>query len=405
MREHIVRICALDSLLFRDARPFANEPGALTARSLPIPMPNTVAGFLRTLIGNLQGADWAKVDREHIFSEPEVRGPLPMLHDSFVLHAPADALVLPGNSDGAPPRIERLLPAMNLTEGEGCDIPNYHYGLRPLPSPALEKPLSGYTYWCWNNLRDWLEGNTPSELTKIEPPPIDRRTHVAIDPETGVAQEGNLFTVEYRTYEVPASARNGNGLVEWSFVAKVYTEYEGDICGTGAFGGERRLAYVKPYDQWLDCPESLRERLRTARYVRMYLATPAQFTHGWRPGWLREENQNNPPRLVGTPPDLNGLQLRLVAAAVPRRVPVSGWNLRYSQRGPRPVQWCVPAGAVYFFEVLRGDPSILAEKGWLHSVSDGKEQNGRSENGDRPRQAGFGLALWGVWNPNTGGES
>jgi hypothetical protein len=83
---------------------------------------------------------------------------------------------------------------------------------------------------------------------------------------------------------------------------------------------------------------------------------------------------------------------------------VSGWNMRRSQFGPRPVRWCVPAGAVYFFEVLEGDPSILADKGWLHPVSDGKEQNGRDDNGDRPRQAGFGLALWGVWNPNDGGN-
>lgn len=404
MPEHIVRIRALDSLLFRDARPFANEPGALTARSLPIPMPNTVAGFLRTLIGNLQGVDWETVDRERIFSEPEVRGPLPMLHDSFVLPAPADALVLPAHAEDAPPRVARLLPAMNLPEGEGCDIPDYHCGLRPLPPPALEKPLTGYTYWRWDDLRVWLEGDTPSHLTKVEPPPIDRRTHVAIDPAKGVAQEGNLFTVEYRTYEVPASVRNGNGLHEWSFVAKVHTQYKGEIRGIGAFGGERRLAYVEPYNQWLHCPESLRERLRTARYVRMYLATPAQFTHGWRPGWLCEKNQNGSRSLEGTPPGLEGLTLRLMAAAVPRRVPVSGWNLRYSQRGPRPVQWCAPAGAVYFFEVLQGDPSILADQGWLHPVSDGKEQNGRFDNGDRPRQAGFGLALWGVWNPNSGGE-
>jgi CRISPR-associated protein Cmr3 len=179
----------------------------------------------------------------------------------------------------------------------------------------------------------------------------------------------------------------------------VRTEFAGVIGGVAPFGGERRLASVEPYDRWLTCPDSLREKLRTARYVRMYLATPAQFTCGWRPGWLRKENQSAPPRLVGTPPDLDGLTLRLVAAAVPRRMAVSGWNMRRSQFGPRPVRWCVPAGAVYFFEVLQGDPSILADKGWLHPVSDGKEQNGREDNGDRPRQAGFGNRALGRLEP------
>jgi CRISPR-associated protein Cmr3 len=403
MREHIVRIRALDSLLFRDGRPFANEPGALTARSLPIPPPNTVAGFLRSLIGNLKGVDWAEIDAKRIFSEPEVRGPLPMRGDEFVLPTPADALVLPAQSEGAPPRVLPLLPELTLGDGEGCDLPDYYYGLRPLPPPRSEKPEKGYAFWRWDELRQWLEGETPSPLTKIEPPPVDRRTHVAIDPETGVAQEGNLFTVEYRAYETPAP-KPGEPPTEWSLVAQVRTNFEGVIGGVAPFGGERRLASVEPYDRWLTCPDSLREKLRTARYVRMYLATPAQFTCGWRPGWLRKENQSAPPRLVGTPPDLDGLTLRLVAAAVPRRMAVSGWNMRRSQFGPRPVRWCVPAGAVYFFEVLGGDPSILADKGWLHPVSDGKEQNGRDDNGDRPRQAGFGLALWGVWNPTDGGN-
>lgn len=396
MKEHIVRIRALDSLLFRDGRPFGNEPGALTARSLPIPPPNTVAGLLRTLIGNLKGVDWDEIDRNHIFSEPDVYGPLPMRGDEFVLPAPADALVV-----GEPPRVVRLLPEMSLRDGEGCDLPDYHYGVRPLlaAAPEKEKPVRGYAFWRWDELSQWLESKTPQSLTKIAPPPIDRRTHVGIEKSTGVAEEGNLFTVEYRAYEECASDAS---LVEWSLVAKVRTDYTGVISGVAPFGGERRLAYIKPCTRWLECPPSLHDKLRAARYVRMYLATPAYFTHGWLPGWLQKQNQNGAPRIVGTPPELEGLTLRLIAAAVPRRTAISGWSLRPSRFGPRPVQWYAPAGSIYFFKVLEGDPSILADRGWLHSVSDGKYQNGREDNGDRPRQAGFGLALWGVWEPQGG---
>jgi CRISPR-associated protein Cmr3 len=387
MREHIVRIRALDSLLFRDGRPFANEPGALTARSLPIPPPNTVAGFLRSLIGNLKGVDWAEIDAKRIFSEPEVRGPLPMRGDEFVLPAPADALVLPAQSEGAPPRVLPLLPELTLGDGEGCDLPDYYYGLRPLPPPRSEKPEKGYAFWRWDELRQWLEGETPSPLTKIEPPPVDRRTHVAIDPSKGVADEGNLFTVEYRAYE-ERTEQPGESPVEWSLVAQVRTEYAGVIGGVAPFGGERRLASVEPYDRWLTCPDSLREKLREARYVRMYLATPAQFTCGWRPGWLRKENQSASPRLVGTPPDLDGLTLRLVAAAVPRRTAVSGWNMRKSQFGPRPVRWCVPAGAVYFFEVLGATPaSSPTRAGCTPSATASNRTDARTTATDPDKQA------------------
>jgi CRISPR-associated protein Cmr3 len=226
---------------------------------------------------------------------------------------------------------------------------------------------------------------------------------VGIDPISGVADEGMLYTVEYRAYEQLEERDGQLSHSEWSLVARVRTEWNGEIAGVGAFGGERRLAYVEPYPRWLECPEPLKQALQGARYVRMTLVTPAVFECGWRPAWLQKVNGDGNPRLVGSPPALNGVKLRLVAAAVPRRTAVSGWSLRTVCFGPRPLNWCAPAGSVYFFEVLEGDPALLAERYWLEPVSDGKEQNGRPENGDRPREAGFGLALWGVWNPTNGG--
>ncbi|MCX7925634.1 MAG: type III-B CRISPR module-associated protein Cmr3 [Fimbriimonadales bacterium] len=398
-----VRIRALDSLLFRDGRPFAAEPGALTARSLPIPPPNTVAGFLRTLIGERKGVDWEYIARERIYSEPVVRGPLPMLNDEFVLPAPADALVVSAAEDGAP-RVLRLAPdADTLREGEGCDLPEYHYGMRPLVVPTNEKLAAGYTFWRWAELQQWLCGEVPHPLTRIPPPETETRAHVGINPATGVADEGMLYTVEYRTFENVEVQEGHLVYSEWSFVAQVQTEWEGAIAGVGALGGERRLAFVEPFHQWLECPEPLKRRLKHARCVRMYLATPAIFECGWKPGWIQKVNGEGEPRLIGTPPGLEGITLRLVAAAVPRRTAISGWSLRFNRFGPKPVNWCAPAGSVYFFEVVEGDPGVLAEKCWLESVSDGKEQNGRAENGDRAREAGFGLALWGVWNCDEGG--
>ncbi|MFN7019290.1 MAG: type III-B CRISPR module-associated Cmr3 family protein [Fimbriimonadales bacterium] len=395
-----VRIRALDSLLFRDGRPFAAEPGALTARSLPIPMPNTIAGFLRTLIGERKGLNWEEIAREGVSWEPAVRGPLPMLDEEFVLPAPADALVLPGEAEGDPPRVLQLTPE-SLRDGEGCDLPEYDHGLRPLVAPTNEKLASGYAFWRWEELQAWLLGNKPDRLTRVPPPEVDRRTHVGIASHTGTADEGMLYTVEYRTYESLQAREDKLTLSEWSLVAQVQINSQDEIGGVGALGGERRLAYVEPYDRWLECPNPLQHALQNACYVRMYLATPAIFTYGWRPGWIREKNSGGTPQLIGAPPGLNGIALRLVAAAVPRRVAVSGWNLRIDCYGPKPVRWCAPAGSVYFFEVVDGNASLLTTEGWLISVSDSVEHGGRPDNGDR--EAGFGLALWGVWNPSQGG--
>jgi len=244
--------------------------------------------------------------------------------------------------------------------------------------------------------------------TRVEEPPRDPRVHVGIDDTTGTSQEGMLYTVEYRAFEqsVPPEPRSAGApsRYEWSFVARVRTERSlGELHGVGTLGGERRLVWVEPYNGWLECRQELKDAIKQAKYGRMVLATPAIFSKGWLPGWLQEEEMGGSRALIGCPPTMasTGLKLRLIGAAVPRRVPVSGWSLRRSGYGPKPVRWCAPAGAVYFFEVVAGDSAKLVD-GWLQPVSD---TNLGHESGTRYCESGYGLALWGVWTPETGGVS
>ncbi|MGB9618953.1 MAG: type III-B CRISPR module-associated Cmr3 family protein, partial [Armatimonadota bacterium] len=127
-------------------------------------------------------------------------------------------------------------------------------------------------------------------------------------------------------------------------------------------------------------PEGIQQCLAEAKRVRMVLATPAFFTEGWKPGWLNGD-------LVGSPPG-SSLRLKLVGACVERWRPVSGWSLE-PPRGPKAIRRMVPAGSVYFFEVVENGASGLNSL-WLESVSD--EEQARND--------GFGLALWGLWNPH-----
>jgi CRISPR-associated protein Cmr3 len=125
----------------------------------------------------------------------------------------------------------------------------------------------------------------------------------------------------------------------------------------------------------------VRQALSSASKIRMVLATPAVFSDGWKPAWLDES-------LVGTPPGANGA-LKLVGMSIERWRAVSGWslaNLPNQPRGPKPVKRVVPTGGVYFFEVIDGSASELADR-WLEPVSDDEQD----------RRDGFGLAVWGTW--------
>ena len=63
---------------------------------------------------------------------------------------------------------------------------------------------------------------------------------------------------------------------------------------------------------------------------------------------------------------------------------LSGWDLM--ARKPRAVRRLVPAGAVYWFEIVQGDAEAIARL-WLAPLAD-REQD---------RLDGFGLALPGLW--------
>lgn len=378
MSETIVRIRGLDTLLFRDGRPFSDEPGAFSARTLRTPLPGTIAGFLRTRIGNKNGKEWDQNKADQV-KKIEVAGPILKLNDNPVFHAPADALVYKDEVDGNKLKVMCLRPLKDSPKT--TNIPD---GMLPMEVTADAKPEPDYNFWTWQDMQTWLlhasGDNFPIPKEKIKGLPLEERVHVEIS-ELGTSEEGKLFSAQFlgfEEYKWEERRKTENG---WSLIAKVETS-QADPIGVGQLGGESRPAIVESgsESEWPACPDELKNTLSSAKHVRMILVTPAIFASGWKPGWL---NGNN----TGCPPSVTGCTLKLVAAAVKRREPVSGWD--YLHKQPKPVRWMVPAGSVYFFEI-QGNPGFPVEQAWLRPVSDNSLDSAD----------GYGLSLWGIWNYN-----
>jgi len=378
MNSQMVRIRGIDSLLFRDGRPFGAEIGSLSARTLSCPYPATVTGFVRTFLGNRMLIDWNR--REDILRvlAIAVYGPLLERNGEAVFHAPADALITGTRKE---PSVFALRPWQDLPEHAGCDLPKH---LVPLRVDTDEKPVKGYEYWDGASLMRWLESADGSGFTPPQPVgkmDVEQRTHVAIDDEKGTSAQSLLYSVEYLSFERYRWGKNGSR-ERWALLARLESdEYLSLARGVGLLGGEKRLALLEPAEDscWPTCSETLRRALSQSGRVRMFLATPAIFEGGWKPGWLNG-------KLEGYPPCARDMKLRLVAAAVKRRGAVSGWSYRQDRQQPKPLRLLAPAGSVYFFEVLDGDPVALAEA-WLRPVSDDVHD----------RRDGYGLVLWGIW--------
>jgi CRISPR-associated protein Cmr3 len=382
MPQTFVKIRGIDPLLFRDGRPFTNADGGLTAVSVPLPRPTTLAGFVRTQIGNAKrdtvpGWKWDEDNCKYVH-DVAIHGPLLMRSvgengaDEVLFSTPLDAIV---TQDG---EVIRLTPDTENKEGGGCDLPE---GLLPLV-PARdfkEKPGKGYHYWTKSQMMAWLEGKRLDKIAPISGLPRDERVGIAINDKTNTTLEGMLYTVQLRGFE------ENNTL--YSLLAKVKKRDEDRIASVGRLGGEQRLTSLEECldtpDHWPRCHESLKAKLANTTRIKLTLATPAVFTHGWKPEWVEKAGKQT--GADNLPGGFDAIQFKLIAAAVGRREAISGWCLREGTK--RNVRWMVPAGSTYFFEVT-GDTSLLHEKCWLKPVSDTQ----------RDRTDGLGLALWGTWD-------
>jgi CRISPR-associated protein Cmr3 len=369
-------------MLFRDGRPFAAFAGA-TANSLPWPYPSTVAGALRTWLGNAAGWDWKGNGPERA-RQVMVKGPLvvsQLAKETPCVYVPSPADAWLGEDAEAPQPLRRL----TLAPGQGAIRP--HPQLSLLAPPANRKAKPGAPLWSLSLALKWLIPNhrdpwPPLAFPAVEmEPPLARRVHVSVDAATRTAREGRLFTIEERWYpEGPSHAKSAQSHDSRSMALLARLEAEAPDASLSRhvfLGGERGVAWVDRVDGlWPQCPQELSEALRAARFLRMWLVTPVAFRKGWLPGWVDEG-------LVGSPPSQPELRLRLLATALPRRTSIGGFDV---ERGrPKPLRLATAAGAVYIFERLDGEPA--AHRLWLESVADDEQD----------RRDGFGLALWGPW--------
>ena len=386
MSTTMLELTCRDPIVSRDGRPFGINQGN-RMRAVGWPLPSMVAGSLRTALAKAASREFSALTACNLL-QVAVAGVFPVADRTLYLPAPNDCVV---HEKG------RAIPVRPQDSEGGCDWPVS--GLRPVMLSANDapddfKPKESPAWWPIEKYVAWLTGSSVTfDCTFLKSPLTEDRTHVQLKPETGAADEGILFT----SAALPLThlPRHGVGQADrrddrfakiWLTLRVTADHWAGDeatrLDVLHPLGGERRLAHWKATanDLWV-CPETVSSALAKSGRVRMTLVTPGIFAQGWKPGWLNDQ-------LTGSPWK-DGPKLELVGVSIQRWRAVSGWSLAdlpNQPRGPKPVKRMVPAGGVYFFEVVGGNAASLAH-GWLQPVSDDEQD----------RRDGFGLAVWGTW--------
>ena len=133
-------------------------------------------------------------------------------------------------------------------------------------------------------------------------------------------------------------------------------------------GGEGRPVYFEAIDS-VNIPP-----MKITNKFKIYLSTPAIFKKGWLPEWMDSNS------LEG---HYNGLRLKLITASIGRVVHIGGFDIK--AREPKQMRRAVPAGSVYYFEILNNEQNVSPI-----DVFHGKAIS------DFDKEQGFGIAYVGA---------
>lgn len=409
-----LNIEARDVLFFRGAKPMG---GSAVGEGGHWPMPSV---FHHAMLGTLH-AQWP--ERQHWehkhahgkdknpkssfrFGDLQTVGLFPEKNATLYLPTPSD--IQCKNNVG-----ELCILQPHKLTGEG-DLPTpLEYGLTP-PVDALPTKQTPPKWISLENLKKYLNRTLPENSWKNpELYDIEQRAGIGMDPLRGTAdtgtddQAGKFYLAEYlRLHDgvrlKALASCYQKRLADQQHEDLIKRFYDDAPESTLVLGGERGAAFlqIEPIQKpaW-SIPKP------SGRLIKWVLLTPAQFLGGWRPGWIDEESGSVKAKQYSerTPGEtrqawrtrLNAAQEipgKLIAASIPKPIPYSGWRAHggHGKTGAKPTRLCVPAGAVYYFEVPEGqDPQPLID--FLHEQT----------KSDWAAEKGFGFGVCGVWEKTT----
>lgn len=386
-----LRFTALDTLFFRESRPFDAIGGSELASLFP-PPPRTVAGAIRTAIGESLDADW-KAFKQAFDDKAEYTVGGVNLHQRIGFGDDLGQLCVEGiwlSENG-----QRLYPAplflLRKVDGQTTTFNRLRIGadantsLGRVRLPQLPKSCEGYKplegVWLTRaGLESVLAGGLPLAGDLRE-----KKALFAEEPRLGIARNNSRRTVEtgllYQTRHVRPKQQ-------------VRLTIEADVAGLDGLpidkrivrlGGEGRMAGIEIAGQ----PSFPKMPTADANPHGLILAllTPARFERddnepSWLPRKFQPEVENGLRVWKGV---INRIVLTVHCAVLGKAQREGGWDM--AKPGPRAVQSLIPAGSSYYCKVDDGDITAAIEA--LHGKAIGEDQ-----------KLGRGRIVCGLWNDN-----
>jgi len=358
--EITLKLHAIDTWFFRESRPH-DAAGASELSSLFPPPIRTLAGALRTFLGDQMGINWKTLqgktpdfDFEKSLGNAEHLGELqlngPWIHYKNQRLYPAPLYLMQKDNT-----LQRLL----IGKPVRCDLGAVRLAEMP-------KDCIGYKgieqHWITaSGMRRCLDGEMPlvSEIIKRDDLfSHEARLGIARDNQTRQVMDGQLYQTQHLRLKddihIELEAKN---LAE-SLLNCLSDQQQSTIL---RLGGEGRMAGVVTSAETEPLPFI---KPKKSDKLLIHFITPADFKGKMFPENFTEKRQDGQTIWQG---EINGIELNIEAAVIGKAHREGGWDMQNHQ--PRPVKSYIPAGSAWFCRLSKPDDYLnLHEKLHGHCI-------------------------------------
>ena len=325
----IIQINPLDTIFFRDGKPFTMAEDTWSDTIFP-PYPSVIYGAIRSAYFSEHIDELEKAGNDNDLTKSlKIKGIYYGIGIDVYFPLPLDCVKEKNNND-------KQIKVTALTMGKNNSQNNCltEYLLSDKNERKVENVPDGLIRKSM--FQKYLDDASESfQIQKIN-------DYVISEPKVGIGRSAATHSIEEsKLYRVGMKRLEGKSGVRLSIVV----DFEGlDLPENGLIklGGEGKAANYKKYKNNIsvDAPKFEQNEKR----FKMILTTPAIFTNGWLPSWIDKKT------LEG---DYNGLKLKLLTAAIGKPINIGGFDMKAKR--PKAMFKAVPAGSVYYFKIAEGD--------------------------------------------------
>lgn len=309
----IIEITALDTLFFRDAKPFDLGEENVASGVFP-PSPSVIMGAIRSAYMSQTGASINEVLAKKI----QIKRVCFKIKKELFYLVPHDLIgskqqFSADKKKGINPEAVRL----ELSENTSISNNSYPFLLKANLDGKVEE-LAGNYLVGHRELKKYLKGEEKIEVTPIADFVIDEpKIGIGIDKTTSIVEEGLLYRVAMKRMK------------NFSFVV----EFEGlDLADQGflKLGAEGKAVSYETLN--LDYTKKVTIPLPEVKSNRiiMYVSTPTFFEEGYIPTFLEQH------------------EVKVMTIAGGKYLSIGGFDMK--NRRPKEMKRAIPAGNVYYLE-------------------------------------------------------